>query len=313
MSTLRLSFSGLCTFVFDPPLGGDGSARREATVLLQRLTRARALANQVNLQPEVIDQHFPLLEFNLADLQPESTRRADFHCFPDAAGRMTRGVCLLNGEDLTIGAEGRELAGGLSFSRQAPKDLANPQLSEEEQASLFWMVTLEDAVPGNAALNPKLLGTDPGSNQPILARVKLTEGRLRTRELTDSPYTVAGSKGSSSLNRRVATAFELEVDCGSKVRIRMVSHRNGSKTERALVLAAAGGGDVEVGIANMEIDRYVGLDAAAGPRVEADFEVYSDLLANPPAKGEPRPFLSNVSPGNSSGMGGVSGCVPVGW
>ena len=102
---LRVSFSGLCLFDFNPPLSGEVKPTN-AKVLLQRLTRARPLAQTVNAQPEVLDQHFPLLEFNLADWSPSSTRKADFHCLPDATGKMTKGVCLLNGEDVTIHPDG---------------------------------------------------------------------------------------------------------------------------------------------------------------------------------------------------------------
>src|SRR4051794_30630734 len=98
---LRVSFSGLCLFDFDPPLSG-GVKPTKANVLLQRLTRARPLSGPANAQPEALDQHFPLLAFNLADWSSKSTRRPDFHCLPDATGRMTKGVCLLNGEDVTL-------------------------------------------------------------------------------------------------------------------------------------------------------------------------------------------------------------------
>jgi hypothetical protein len=307
MPTLRLSLSGLCTFVFDPPLQETGATSRKLTILLQRLTRARPLSNRVNLQPEVLDQHFPLLDFNLRDLQ-EGSRKADFHCFPDAAGRMTRGVCLLNGEDLSILVDGVKTEGRpLTFSLAEPANLDNP--SPLEQESLFWMAALEDARPG-AALDRRLFETAPGSNQPILARVQVTEGRLKTRELTDLPFTVAGSVGATRLNRRIATAFELEMHFEKTVKIEMVANRNGRTTRSSLVLAPAGGGDLEAGIANMEIDRFIGMDPASGPRVEADFEVYSDLLANPPGRGEPRPFLRQAGAGISSGQG-LSGCAPM--
>lgn len=309
MPMLRLSFSGLCTLAFDPPLQETGTTLTEVTVLLQRLTRARPLSNRVNLQPEVLDQHFPLLEFNLANLRPESTRRADFHCFPDAEGRMTRGVCLLNGEDLTILREGVARQGSpIEFSKKEPVKLDDP--SPVEQESLFWLASLEDALPGQAALKPKLLATPPGSNQPILARVRLTEGKLKTRELTDLPFTIGGSRNPSALNRRIATTFELEVYFQNTVAIQMVANRNGRTTSSRLVLASAGGEDVQVGIANIEINRFIGMDPASGPRVEADFEVHLDLLANPPGQGQPRPFLRSTSPGNSSGQG-MSGCVPA--
>jgi len=312
MPTLRLSFSGLCTFVFDPPLQQAEAAVDRVTVLLQRLTRARPLAHQVNLQPEVLDQHFPLLEFNRADYQPASTRQADFHCFPDAAGEMTKGVCLLNGEELTILPDGQESGRGrVEFSKAPPADPASSLLSREEQESLFWMATLTDTLGTRGVINPKLLDTAPASNQPILAKAVLTQGRLKTRELTDSSYTIGGADGPSSFNRRVATSFELEVPFNNTVTIRMVANRNGIRTVRQLVLKPAFGDVLQAGVANMEIDRFIGMDPASAPRVEADFEVYADLLVRPIDRGQPRPFLRPAGPGNISAQG-QSGCAPAG-
>lgn len=314
MPTLRMSFSGLCTFVFDPPLdpsifeespAGDANLKK-ATVLLQRLTRARALANQVNLRSEVLDQHFPLLEFNRKDWQPKSTRKADFHCFPDAEGEMTKGVCLLKGEELTIVSD-RPSDSSLAFSRLKPKDPANPVLGLDEETSLFWMATLEDALPGRAMLNPRLLDTPAGSNQPILAKVQFDQGFLKTRELTDLPFNLGPSGPNSSFPRRVAIAFDLEVPFKEEVTVNMLSLN--SDVPRRLVLKSQK--DVEVGIANMEIDRYIGIDPTTGPHVAADFEVYFDLLQRPIAQDQSRPFLQLAARGGSSGQGGVSSCAPA--
>ncbi len=312
MSMLRLSFSGLCTFVFDPPLSKtSGTLPKKATVLLQRLTRARALRNQSNLKPEVLDQHFPMLEFDLRDWSPESTRLADFHCLPDGSGKMTKGVCVLNGEDLKISLDGRGMkSDALRLSMARPLDPAATVMSPEDQETLWWMATVGDAFPGRT-LNPVLQNTVPASNQPVLARVELTEGRLKTRELTDLAFTMVGSEN-SGFSQRVAVSFELEVDFGSKVIFEMTARRNGRTTHSELVLTPKDGASLEIGISNMEIDRYIGLDPASGPRVEADYEVYADLVTPPLPAGQPLPFLRQSSPGHASGQG-VSSCAPVGW
>src|SRR6476661_6751265 len=109
MPMLRITFSGLCTFIFDRPLR-ESPRPSEVTVLLQRLTQARELKNRMSARTEILDQHFPLLSFFLTDYDGKaSTRFADVHCLPDANGRMTKGACLLNGEDLTILLDGRRL------------------------------------------------------------------------------------------------------------------------------------------------------------------------------------------------------------
>src|SRR5436309_15480375 len=210
MPTLRITFSGLCTFVFDQRLKDPkGPKPSEATVLLQRLTRARLLSNLATTKPEILDQHFPLLEFNLADYDSASSRLADIHCSPDASGKMTKGTCLLNGEDLTILLDDRKMErNALELSRDKPSNENSPNLGKQERDSLWWMATLDDVFPAKPNINPIVLNTPPGSNQPILARLLLTEGRLRTLELTDFPCTIVPPPGASKFNQRVATTFE---------------------------------------------------------------------------------------------------------
>src|ERR1700712_3603098 len=138
MPTLRIKFSGLCTFIFDQSLKKRGSQPTEVTVLLQRLTRARPLARILDGKPEILDQHFPLLDFNLADYDLSSSRRrADFHCTPDADGQMTRGTCLLIGEDLTILPDGNKMERhALALSNVEPRDPSSPRLTRQERDSL---------------------------------------------------------------------------------------------------------------------------------------------------------------------------------
>ena len=304
MSQLRISIAGLCLFNFDPPLKG-GQKPTQVQVLLRRLNRARPLSRVVNSQPEVLDQHFPLLEFDLANYDPASTREADFHCQPDARGRMTKGVCLLNGEDLTIHSDGESES--LLLSRSEPSNRQDPQTPADKD-TLWWMVTLDDVFPNNP-LNPLIRDGAPGSNQPILARLTLDQGYLRTQDLTNAPCTIIGA-GPSGFNRRVATSFAHELGCKRTVEIEMKKVRNGRTATRKLTLNAENGNDVEIGIFNMEIDRFIGADPTDGPRSQADFEVFADLLTEG-IKG-PKPFLLETTPGGSSGCCGRANCLVTG-
>jgi hypothetical protein len=308
MPTLRIKFSGLCTFVFDKQLKRGDGVPSEATVLLQRLTRARQLSSKGGAKPEILDQHFPLLEFGLADYDPASTRMADVHRTPDSSGRMTKGTCLLIGEDLAILPDGRKLERhALELSNTPPQDKAVSNLSRRERDSLWWMATLQDAFPTNFVINPSILTTPPASNQPILARVALTEGRLRTLELTEAACTIVPPPD-KDFNQRVATSFEFAIPFSSTVTIKTSAIRNGKAAESQLIFKPASGGDLQIEIMNMEINRLVGLDPANGPRAEADFGVYADLLKSPPdAKNVP--YLRQSSAGDPAGAP-HSTCVP---
>ncbi len=311
MPNLRITFSGLCSFAFDQPLKGQGPKPSEATVLLQRLTRARLLSNIATTVPEILDQHFPLLELNLADYDSGSTRLADVHCTPGADGKMTKGVCLLNGEDLSILVDGQRLArNSLDLSRDEPSKKDSPNLNKQERDSLFWMATMDDVFPGRAKINPLVLNTPPASNQPILARILLSEGRLRTLELTDFPCTIVPPPSlGPEFNQRVATTFEFAIPFDSKVTLKSRAIRNGRTSESDLILRSSGGGDVQVGIMNIEINRFVGLDPANGPTAEADFGVFAELLETPISGAIP--FLRQTSPGDPAGAP-LSTCVPAG-
>jgi hypothetical protein len=305
---LNVTFSGLCFFDFDRPLKGDPKPT-SAKVLLQRLTRARPLSRVVNAQPEVLDQHFPLLEFNLADWSPASTRKADFHYRPDDSGRMTKGVCLLNGEDLMIHPDGKPAPASpeLQLSTSAPLNPVNP-LSGHSLNTLWWMVTLDEVFPKNP-LNSRIRDVAPASNQPVLGRITLNQGYLKTLELTNSPCTIVGA-GPTSFNRRVGTSFGLEISCQERVEIRMTAMRNGRTTTSSLVLVSRDGANIEIGIANMEIDRFIGMDPADGPRAQGDFEVFSNLLTHP-IQGQ-KPFVLETSPGGSSSCCGRANCLVAG-
>src|SRR5262249_25627583 len=111
MPTFKLMISGLCIFAFDRPFPQaqpNGHKPTRATLLLQRLTQSRQLMHMSSASThDVLDQHFPLLAFDVGDRDAaESTRGPDFLGVPDAYGNMTKGVCLLFGDDLTISIDG---------------------------------------------------------------------------------------------------------------------------------------------------------------------------------------------------------------
>ena len=90
----------------------------------------------------------------------------------------------------------------------------------------------------------------------------------------------------------------------------LTAMRNGRTTTSSLVLVSRDGANIEIGIANMEIDRFIGMDPADGPRAQGDFEVFSNLLTHP-IQGQ-KPFVLETSPGGSSGCCGRANCLVAG-
>ena len=301
MPTLHLGISGLCFFAFDTPLKG-GTKPKRADLLLQRLTRARGLAHVVDGRNEVLDQHFPLLEFNFDDWDKTSSTRAPSFLFspdPNVPGRMKKGACVLFGDDMKILVDEEPLAGDLELSVHEPQTV-------DDLDTLWWMPTLDDAFPGQGAgIDPIHLTTPPAPNQEILARLPLAQGKLNTRKLSDDPSTFV--HGSPTFKQRIAIELKFEVSFTRTVAIEM--KRAGNPQADRLVFTPPAGANLKLELKNVEIDESIGIPRSYGSRAEADFEVYTQLLPpGSPARVNPA-FLLKVGAGNSSGVG-MSNCPP---
>jgi hypothetical protein len=315
MPNLQVKISGLCLFAFDSPLKG-GKAPTGAKLLLQKLTHARPLSKNPNQRQsyEVLDQHFPLLVFNLTERDAASSRPTDFFATPGSDGKqMTKGVCVLFGDDVEIRPDGNGGNGsGLQLDNQEPKDPNNP--TPEELKSLSWMATLQDAFPvknGQPAvtIDPIFSENPPGANQAIVARVVLRQGLLTTDQLTPRICTFV-PPGNPKFSKRIAISFNWDIPFKEKVVIQTTKRIEGRIVPSELVLTPSGhgGGDLTIEIKNMEIDELIGIQRSYSPRPEADFEVYADLLKNRP----PSPtYIRQVGPGNPAGITN-STCPPSG-
>src|SRR5262245_2946011 len=128
MPSLRIGISGLCFFAFDKPLKASlktagAPLPTRADLLFQRLIESEGLNHVVNDKNEVLDQHFPLLEFNLVDWSTASTLSPNFLFSPDLTvpGKMTRGSYVLFGDDMKILLDGQPMGtGGLSLNVKPP-------------------------------------------------------------------------------------------------------------------------------------------------------------------------------------------------
>lgn len=320
MPTFKLMISGLCIFAFDRPLPKgqpNGQKPTSATLLLQRLTQSRQLTHMLSSSKhDVLDQHFPLLAFDADDLDPKASDRGpDFLGVP-VNGKMTKGVCLLFGDDLTISIDGRPMQqNALALSVDRPSDPFAPQVTDANLSTLWWMATLEDAFPGNGTINPIFIKSKPGPNQPILSRLQLGEGTLMTAALTDDPCTFL-PPGSQSFNQRIATSFVLEIPFQKTVEIGLERPKGTGVDPRKIVFAPPAGKDLVIDIKNMEVNQLIGFDMAYGiPQATADFEVYADLLQNPIIDPTTNKVLGTAlvrnTIGGSAGVG-LSHCPPSG-
>lgn len=309
MPNLQIKISGLCVFAFDRPLKKEGPPPTRATLLLPKLTHARALNNFVNQRYEVLDQHFPLLVFNLNARDSASSRDIDF-MIPDPKNpdrkKIDQGVCLLFGEDVTIKTDDDKVPHKLELDQTPPAKPLAATADPKEKLSLWWMATLDDAFPGKGNVNPLFLDNPPGPNQAVLARVQLTQGRLATTDLTDHPCTFM-PPGDPKFYQRIATSFTLDLPFQEKVEINVERREDGKISASNLILK--GPGNVQIEIKNMEIDELIGMKKSYSPRPEADFEVYADILAQP-IEGKP-PFLRQTGPGSPAGVT-FSTCPPAG-
>jgi hypothetical protein len=314
MPNLQITIAGLCTFAFNRPLkANNGPPPDEATLILQKLTNAVRLQHKIGGVEDALDQHFPVLVYNLADRIAESTRVPDFLCQPDPLrhGEMTKGVCLLFGEDLAIQPDDRPLKSKeLRVSVKQPADKSKAPQNDDELASLSWIASLEDAFPDQKGkIKSVFYDFPPGTNQDILARVQLTEGRLRTLRLTEEPV-VFVPVGPKSFKQLITTHLRYELTFTNKIEFVMTRRDRNGESKRSLILAPSGGGDLQIEIQNMEIDSLIGIGPAYLRKLpEADFEVYARLVNGLPAKGAV-PHTHKIGPANSSGMGG-SVCPPT--
>jgi hypothetical protein len=308
MPNLQIKISGLCVFAFDRPLKKAGPPPTRATLLLPKLTHARALNNFVNQRYEVLDQHFPLLVFDLDARDPASTRDSDFLVPDTARTRIEKGVCLLFGDDLTITTDDGKVASKLNLDQTPPTKPLATTVDPKERQSLWWMATLEDAFPGKGEVNPLFIDNPPGSNQAVLARVQLTQGRLASAELTDHPCTFM-PPGNPKFYQRIATSFTLDLPFKEKIEINIERREDGKISPSQLILRPPSRSNFTIEIKNMEIDELIGMKKSYSPRPEADFEVYADILAQP-IVGKP-PFLRQTGPGSPAGVT-FSTCPPAG-
>ncbi len=276
--TLRVLFSGLCAFVPNKPFDSLEKPT-EVVVLLQNLIRPEPLSISTTAEDEVVvlDPHFPMLEFDLSDLHPQSPRKPDLL----ANGK---GACLLYGEelsfDLNLPVDAEELRVPAVWP-QAGQTLA----TSDDNESLYWLTRLDKASPGGF-VNPNHIDLDQKlsfkDGAPILARMKLTQGYLRVSKLSEHVCTFdPQEENDTPYAQQIATELALDIKGVDGPAVIVIRGLDG--TERSLTLNPVKRASVvEVRIQNREIDDFMGVPDDLRPvRQVSDYEVFYQLVDQP--------------------------------
>ncbi len=287
--TFRMTLSGLMVVVPDRPFESAFGPAGSVTVLLPNLLRPHPLENG---DKAILDPHLPFLEFPLAARQSASTRAADL-----LNPARNTGLCKLLGEEIEILAvPGLPVGFTLDTREPADPNQANP----DEQKSLFWLATMEQAAPGRGTLKPGLLDSELGEKKDIVARMRVERGRFRTFALSTELCRFE-PKGPAGFERRVAISLALEIE-GVPSHVALSMKKTGEEPE-VLVLAGKDGEVVELNLMNSEIEDVMNPQPAGQvdldpDRPVADFEVFYDLADGFRTRNrkEPKRFLRQFRP-----------------
>ncbi len=94
--TFRMILSGLMAVIPDRTFDTSLESADSVTILVPNLLKPRPLNNRRNGQQEILDPHFPILDFDLQNRQASSTRPVDL------STNDGRGICHLETEKIEI-------------------------------------------------------------------------------------------------------------------------------------------------------------------------------------------------------------------
>lgn len=225
-----------------------------------------------------LEPHYPVLEFDLSDLHPQSLRK------PDLRREETgKGGCFLFGEEVSFDLN---LKNGKKRRLRIPDDpkfYPHGQQAEETRfdgESLYWLTRMEKASPGNF-VEPSLL-TAPLSlagKPKILTRLKLTHGFLRVSKLSDKVCEFHPPDPQRPYRQKIATELALDIE-GVTGPLVIVGRGPRGEEKRLTLTPVKSPGLVEIRIQNRELDSLLGIPELLMPPVEKpDFEVFYSLIA----------------------------------
>jgi hypothetical protein len=276
---LVVRFTGLCAFV-------PNNVERAMRVLL---VDAPGMEAMPDMNMPAMEAHIPALVFDTRDVAPGNVRQPDDGFFDG----KPKGICWLKGQDLEITPmrpDALEVMNG---------QVANCPLGARPH-SLSWIAQMADH--GLGTIDGSCLA--PGNVHPkVAARIRLTEGRLVTRDIAQAPergwvqWKFGPANGQpDGAERAIAEVIELTLPIADdSVTINATSFRNGREPLPPLVLAPQNGnGRVLVTIEDMP---FRDIKRLRSPEEEAvllqqarnrdrHFEHFSRLSQNDPGEGK---------------------------
>jgi len=225
-----------------------------------------------------LEPHYPVLEFDLSDLHPQSLRK------PDLKREETgKGGCFLFGEEISFDLNLKDGKKRRLRIPDDPKLHPHGQQAEEtrfDRESLYWLARLDKASPGNF-VEPSLL-TAPltlAGTPKILARLKLTHGFLRVAKLSDRVCEFHPPNPQRPYRQKIATELALDIE-GVKGPVVIVGRGPRGEEKRLTLTPVKSPGLVEIRIQNRELDSLLGIPELLMPPTEKpDFEVFYSLIA----------------------------------
>jgi hypothetical protein len=185
--------------------------------------------------PMPMEVHRPAIVFDKANLAPESARKPDL-TFIDSH-TVDSAVCLLEGQDVEIlsnSASPFQLVGNGISAGMCPNG--------NDRNRLSWVAPMERIRPGTGQVDASCFSAT-GAPASISARVRLTQGTLRTSDISNKNGSVVRWRflplagGATGHEQALAEVVELELDIpGDQVVLSTTPFRPGSASKPPITL-----------------------------------------------------------------------------
>jgi hypothetical protein len=321
--TFRILFSGISAFVPDKPFAGT-TPPHEMTVLFPNALKpslpAQFLCDPAELERRIVAPHYPVLQFNLDNLQ---TSGDQFGFFAHEKNSARSGIASLLKQDIIVSPDGRPLEEG--SLRLIDGEVSDPEnVTEKEEQYLRWLKKMSEVLKAPATVNKRFLGPLSANENDIVTRIRFSNGRLSTAVLSPGRFEFVPINGTASLGtpQRLAThiALEFEAERYVKLVFRNFGPRNGTTK---LVFGPADEDpyrEVVIRLENLEPEEILGVPRPTNEAdtliIDPDFAIYYRLVEGL-SNGHPVLVPRSVAPPAIGLVGGPIGgsgkpCSPLG-